>query len=156
MQNILTLGRRLIPTEQIVWVEAFDPESQPDFKSDKPFRSRVVLLNRDTHLSEDAPETLATRLAFRFLAEDQTAFNPNIVYQVETFAPTDSFKPEKPFKTRLKWRDANGEEQSKLLLTPAEVVIATVVRQGPNLSRKTRSVRPMSRRRVEKMQNARS
>ena len=34
----------------------------------------------------------------------------------------------KPYQSRLKWRDQDGEEQSKLLLTKAETVIAVVLR----------------------------
>lgn len=31
MQNILTLGRHLIPVEHIVWIEAFDPAQNRTF-----------------------------------------------------------------------------------------------------------------------------
>ena len=127
MQNILTLGRHLIPVEHIVWIEAFDPAQNPDFHSDRPYRSRVVLVNCDTHLSEETLEALAGKCGLRFLAQDQTAFNPHLTYRIETFAPTPTFTPEKPFKTRLKWWNADGEEQSKLLLTPREIVISIVM-----------------------------
>jgi hypothetical protein len=127
MQNILTLGRHMIPVEHIVRVEAFDPAQNPDFNSDRPYRSRVVLVNGDTHLSEEMLEPLTGKIGFRFLAQDQTAFSPHLAYRVETFMPTATFTPEKPFKTRLKWRDADGEEQSKLLLTPPEIVISIVM-----------------------------
>jgi hypothetical protein len=33
MQNVVTVGNRLLPLEQIAFVEPFDPNSNPDFKS---------------------------------------------------------------------------------------------------------------------------
>jgi hypothetical protein len=36
-----------------------------------------------------------------------------IVFKIETFEPTESFKPTKPYKTRLTWSDATGGDQSK-------------------------------------------
>lgn len=44
--------------------------------------------------------------------------------RIETFELTESFNPARPYKTRLKWRDLAGGEQSKLLLTTPEIVIA--------------------------------
>ena len=45
MQNVITIGKRSLPLEQVAFVEPFDPASNPDFKSDKPFKTRVVLLS---------------------------------------------------------------------------------------------------------------
>lgn len=129
MQNIVTIGRRLIPHEQIAFVEPFDPASNPEFKSDKPFKARVVMLNRDTVLAESTVEEFAEKCGLRMLTEESVAVNPNIAFRVETFIPTESFKPEKPYATRLKWRDLDGNEHSKLLLTNPESVIALVVRR---------------------------
>jgi hypothetical protein len=39
--TILTVGRRLVPIEQIALVEAFDANSNPDFKPEKDFKSRI-------------------------------------------------------------------------------------------------------------------
>lgn len=129
MRNVVTIGKRLIPLEQIAFVEPFDPASNPDFKSDRPFKARVVMLNRDTVLTETATAEFAEAYGFRMLSEEAVAVNPNIGFRVETFAPTESFKPEKPYATRLKWRDLEGSEHSKLLLTKPETVIAVVVRR---------------------------
>ena len=129
MQNVVTIGKRLIPLEQIALVEPFDPASNPDFKSDKPFKARVVMLNRDTVLTESATAEFVELYGFRMLGEESVAVNPNVAFRVETFEPTESFKPEKPFATRLKWRDVDGSEHSKLLLTKPETVIAIVVRR---------------------------
>jgi len=43
------------------------------------------------------------------------------------FEPTESFKPSKPYQTRLKWDDLAGAEQSKLLVTAPETVIAQIL-----------------------------
>jgi hypothetical protein len=130
MQKVITIGRRLVPAEQIALVEPFDPEANPSFKPDKPFKARVVLINRDNVLSEASPQEFADGHGFRMLTEDNVATNPAIAFRVETFTPTDEFKPTKPFLTRLRWRDQDGNDQSKLLLTKPETVIAVALRGG--------------------------
>jgi hypothetical protein len=129
MQDVITIGKRLLPVEQIAFVEPFDPASNPEFKSDKPFKARVVLLNRDTVLTETATAEFAEQHGFRMLSEDSIAVNPRVSFRVETFEPTESFKPEKPYATRLKWRDVDGSAHSKLLLGKPETVIAVAVRR---------------------------
>ena len=129
MQNVITIGKRLIPVEQIVFVEHFDPASNPDFRTEKPYMSRIVLINRDTVLAEAPPQELAAAHGFCTLPDDNIAVNPAIGFHVETFSPTEKFKPEKAFATRLKWRDLDGAEHSKLLLTQPESVLALVVRR---------------------------
>jgi hypothetical protein len=42
---------------------------------------------------------------------------------VEIFTPTERFNPSKPYRTRLKWHDHEGNEQSRLLVTEPEAVI---------------------------------
>jgi hypothetical protein len=78
------------------------------------------------------------------LDEDHIAVNPSVAFSVESFSPTDNSKPEKPYATRLKWRDLDGNEQSKLLLTQPETVIAVVLRGEAKLraARKGRPGRP--------------
>lgn len=129
-KDVITIGKRLIPVEQIAFIEPFDPSSNPEFKSDRPFKARVTLRNRDSVLAESAPEELGQAQGFRMLAEDQMHVNPAIPFNVESFAPTETFNPTKPYATRLKWRDGEGNEHSKLLLTKPETVIAIVVRSG--------------------------
>jgi len=148
MQDVVTIGKRLIPLEQIALVEPFDPASNPDFKSDKPFKARVVLLNRDTMLAEISPQEFAEAHGFRTLGDDQIAVNPAVPFRVETFTPTEIFKPEKAYRTRLKWRDPEGGgEHSKLLLTEPETVITVALRGGaePEAAAKTQVRRPRSR-----------
>jgi hypothetical protein len=147
MQDVITIGKRLIPVEQIAFAEPFDAASNPDFKSDKPFKARVVLVNRDTVLAEIAVQEFADAHGFRLLAEDSIAVNPGIAFRVETFEPSESFRPEKAYVSRLKWRDADGNEHSKLLLTPPERVIAVALRGEAEPAMRT-ATRPPARSRA--------
>lgn len=76
MPNIISVGRRLIPSEQIALVESYDPAANPQFKTEKPFKTRVVLINRDSVLTEDTPQMFADANGFRLLVEDNVATNP--------------------------------------------------------------------------------
>jgi hypothetical protein len=150
MQNIVTLGRRLVPIEQIAFVEPFDPAANPEFKPEKAYKARVVLLNRDSVLTEDTPQTFVKAHRFRMLSDDAVATNPAITFKVETFAPNEGFKPAKPYATRLMWRDQDGNEQSKLLLSKPETVIAVSVRgeaEPVDAETPRRPVRPRAPRR---------
>jgi hypothetical protein len=120
--------RTNIPIEHIALVEPFDPAANPQFKNEKDFKARVVLLNRESVLTEDAPDAFAQANGFRMLADDGVATNPAIKYKVEMFSPREGFAPAKPFVTRLLWRDQDDNEQSRLLLTKPETVIAVVLR----------------------------
>jgi hypothetical protein len=124
--EVITFGKRLVPAEQIAFIEAFDPASNPEFKSDRNFRGRVVLLNRDTVLTEMTPQDFAATHNMRLLADDNVAVGRTIAFRVETFTPTETFKPSKAYLTRIKWRDYDGNEQSKLLMTAPETVVTEV------------------------------
>jgi hypothetical protein len=148
MQNVVTIGRRLVPVEHIALVESFDPAKNPQFQPERAFKARVVLLNRDTVLTEQTPKEFADAHGFRMLAEDNVATNPALTFRIETFEPTDTFRPAAPYLTRLKWRDHDGNEQSKLLLAKPETVIAIALRGEvePGPDRQTLPRRPTSRR----------
>jgi hypothetical protein len=122
--TILTIGKRRISLEQIAYVEPFDPAANPEFKPEKDFKARLVLLNRDAVLTENSPEEFSEANDFHLFTEDNIAVNPSLAFRVETFAPTENFKPGKAYRTRIKWRDANGTEQSKLLVMEPETVVA--------------------------------
>src|SRR3984957_19220947 len=128
MENVITIGRRHVPIEQIAYVEPFETSANTDFKPEKPFKARVVLFDRETVLTEATPQEFADAHGFRVLAEDNVATNPAIAFHVESFEPTEGFKPTKPYQTRLMWRDPAGKNQSKLLLTRPEAVIAVALR----------------------------
>lgn len=136
--NIITIGKRLIPVEQIAYVEAFDPAANPEFKPEKDFKARLVLLNRDIVLTENSPGEFSGANGFHLLAEDNVAVNPSLAFRVETFAPTENFKPDKPYRTRIKWRDTNGSEHSKLLIMEPETVVAELSRRGANRAANTK------------------
>lgn len=123
--KVITIGKRLVPVEQIAYVEPFDPSSNPDYK--KEFKARVVLLNREMVLTEQTPQEFAIEHELHLFTEDSVAVNKMIQFKIETFEPTESFKPNKPYQTRLKWRDLAGEEQSKLLVTAPETVISEIL-----------------------------
>ncbi|HVR55666.1 MAG TPA: hypothetical protein VMT72_02415 [Pseudolabrys sp.] len=133
--NIVTVGKRLVPVDQIAFVEPFDPSSNPEFKPEKDYKGRIVLLNRDAVLTEQTPEAFATEHELHLFGEDGVAVNRAIVFKIETFEPTESFKPTKPYQTRLKWRDLAGKEQSKLLVTSPETVIAEILTAKAELVR---------------------
>ena len=127
MTNTVTIGKRLIPLDHIALVEPFDPAAYPGMKTDKAFKARVVLIDRASVLAEETPEGFAEAHRFRMLADENVATNPAIHFSVETFEPAEGFKPTKPFQTRLLWRDLDGNTQSKLLLSPPDVVLASAV-----------------------------
>jgi hypothetical protein len=128
MENVITIGRRHVPIEQIAYVEPFEIAADSDFKPEKPFKARVVLLDRDIVLAEAAPHEFADPHGFRLLVEDNVATNPAVTFRVESFEPTEGFRPTKPYQMRLMWRDPAGKNQSKLLLTRPEAVIAVALR----------------------------
>ena len=132
MNVTVTIGNRHIPLEHIVAVEPFDPETQLPIPSERVFRARVILVNRDTFLMEDIVEDFSQRHGFLLLSEDKISVNAaDIRFRVEGFVPASGFKPAKPYRSRLVWTDLDGEKQSKLLLSPPETVLAVAVRGEP-------------------------
>jgi hypothetical protein len=128
MSNFVLIGKRLIPREHVALVEPFSLEANPRLRTERDFKARVVLINRDSILNEETPEALAKEHGFRMLPADNVATNPAVSFRVETFAPAEGFKPAKPYVTRLLWRDLDGNDQSKLLLTDPETVLAIAVK----------------------------
>jgi hypothetical protein len=128
MSTFMTVGKRLIPREHIAFVEPYDPAANPRVQTARDFLARVMLINRDSILIEESPQAFAQANEFRMLADDNVATNPVVHFRVETFQPTEGFNPSKPYTTRLKWRDLDGNDQSKLLVTKPETVLAIAVR----------------------------
>ena len=87
-----------------------------------------MLIDPYSVLTEDTVEAFTEANKFRRLPDDNVATNPAVRFRVETFEPSEGFQPRKPYQSRLKWRDQDGNEQSKLLLTKPETVIAVVLR----------------------------
>jgi hypothetical protein len=84
MQNVITLRREHIPVEQIAYIEPFEPPANGQFRPDKPYKGRVVLLSRETVLTEETPKDFAEANEFRFLREDNVATNPLISFRIRT------------------------------------------------------------------------
>ena len=55
MDTIISIGRQLLPIENIALVEPFDRNVNPEFKPLKDFKSRVVQLNRVAGAVGDNP-----------------------------------------------------------------------------------------------------
>ncbi|QOZ24127.1 hypothetical protein [Bradyrhizobium sp. CCBAU 51753] len=72
-------------------------------------------------------QEFSTEHHLHLFAEDSVAVNRAIPFRVEIFERTENFNPTKPYKTRLKWKDLAGGEQSKLLLTVPETVITELL-----------------------------
>jgi hypothetical protein len=128
MTHSINIGRRLVPLEQIALIEPFDSSANPRMQSERPFKARVVLLNRDSILTEEPPEVFAEANGFRSLPEDGVFTNPEIHFGVEVFHAVGDFQPTKPYLSRIVWRDLDGNTQSKLLLTKPEHALAIAVR----------------------------
>jgi hypothetical protein len=157
MANFVTVGRRLIPREHIAFVEPFDPNANPKFQTSRDFKGRVVMVNRDSVLIEELPQMFADANGFRLLQMDRVATNPAVHFRVETFVPADGFAPSKAYASRLLWTDLDGQEQSKLLLSEPETVLAVAVKgeadphatvdapaRRPNRRKQAASVAPQS------------
>jgi hypothetical protein len=127
MSNFIIVGKRLIPREHIAFVEPYDPAANPRFQTTRDFQGRVVMVNRDSILIEERPEAFAEANGFRMLPMDRVATSPAIHFRVEQFLPAEGFTPAKAFATRLLWRDLDGNDQSKLLLSEPETVLAVAV-----------------------------
>ena len=128
MTSTIQIGRRLIPIEHIALVEPFDPAAQSRMLTERPFQARVVLLDRDSVLTEEAPAAFAEAHGFRVLGDDNVGTNPAVRFSVETFEKTEGFQPSKPYRSRLLWRDLEGNTQSKLLLSEPAAALAIAVK----------------------------
>jgi hypothetical protein len=150
MKNPIRIDKHHIPLEHVVLVEAFVPNPDAPLFSSRPFSTRIVLLNRDSMLTEQAIDDLAGAHGFRMLPQGEAAINPDVFFRVESFAPVDGFSPSRPFKSRLVWRDLDGNTQSKLLLAEPEAVLALIVDgvagEAPAGPANERISRPKSRR----------
>lgn len=128
MDKVITIGKRLLPVEHIAFVEPYDPATNPKLQTSRAYQARIVLINRDSVLTEHSTKAFAEAHRFRLLEGDQIATNPAVSFRVETFKAADGFTPSKPYATRLLWRDQDGNDQSKLLLAAPELVVAVVLR----------------------------
>lgn len=128
MTETVTIAKRLIPLEHIALLEPFSADELSRIKTDRPFKTRVVLLNRESVLSEEELEAFAAKYGFRMLLNEGIAANPLVAFSVEAFEPQEGFSPTKPYRSRLMWKDQTGEGQSRLLLAGPQDVLTVIVR----------------------------
>ncbi len=136
MFKVISVGKRLIPIEEIAFAESYEPKENSSLQSSRNFQTRLVLIDRDSVLIETPVALFAETNGFRPLENDPVALNPALRFKVETFEPSAEFSPAKPFSSRLRWRAPDGNDHSKLLVTLPEVVLSvltgkTVERAAP-------------------------
>ncbi|WP_157223472.1 hypothetical protein [Rhodovulum sp. PH10] len=124
MPNMFTIGKRLVPVDEVAFVEPYSPGENPKIQTVRNYQARVVQVNRESVLTEQSVAAFAEEHKFRLIDEDGIAVNPAVRFWVETFTPTEGFTPTKPYVTRLVWRDHDGNAQSKLLVAAPETVLA--------------------------------
>jgi hypothetical protein len=66
MQKIVTIGRRLVPLDHIA-VEPFVRDETSDFKPEKAFQARIVVLDRDSGVSSSGRPQRAARRGISFI-----------------------------------------------------------------------------------------
>jgi hypothetical protein len=147
MTDLIRIGKRLIPVEHVALIEPYVHTPDSPLRTNREFKSRIVLLNRDSVLSERVPDELAKEHAFRMLTADGVATNPSIHFGVEEFQAAENFTPTKDYLTRLSWLDFEGNSQSKLLLTNPETTLAVAVRGEGTMPTTTEAVKPQRPRR---------
>lgn len=148
MSNVITVGKRFIPREQIALVEPFEVNPNSTFQTSRTYEGRLVLVSSESMLIEETAEAFAEAHQFKLLAADRIAINPEVRFQVESFAPGKDFNPTKPFVSRLLWRDFDGNRRSKLLLSEPEAVLAVIAPEDSGASvTKIAATRKGSRRR---------
>jgi hypothetical protein len=125
--KVLTIGKRLISTDQIALVEPFDPKANPEFRPEKDFKARIILLNRNAVLTEHTVAAFAEEHELHLLKDDDVAIKRGVFFKVESFTPSEKFNPIKPYLTRLKWVDPTGTDQSKPLVMSPEAVMAEIL-----------------------------
>ena len=64
MSTTVTVGKRLIPIEHIALIEPFDAAAQSKLQTDRPFQARIVLIDRESVLTEEALAAFAEKHAF--------------------------------------------------------------------------------------------
>jgi hypothetical protein len=85
MSTVVHVSKHLIPVERIALFEPFVMPEEPPFSTSKDFKSRIVLLDKMSILTEETPEELAQANGFRM--------NPTVAFGVETFTPVENFQP---------------------------------------------------------------
>src|ERR1700742_2754022 len=110
MSNFITVGKRLIPIRDIVLVEPYEPREDAPITTEKNFRGRIVLIDRDSVLIEETPQAFSESHGLSLIEKDSSAINPTAArFRVEIFEPSHGFTPTKAYRTRLKWMQGEDE-----------------------------------------------
>lgn len=117
MQSTVVVGKRLIPIEHVVLIEPCDPATLEQIESQRPFQARLILPDRSSVLTEDSLQGFAKAHGFRQIEADSVALNPAVLFHVETFEASGDFKPARPYRSRLLWRNPKGQMNSRLMLS---------------------------------------
>lgn len=128
MTKTITIGKKLIPLEHVVLAVPFDPETQLNIQTERSLKTCLILIDRDSVLTEQALAEFVEEHGFRMLQSDGVGTNPLVRVSVEAFAPSPDFQPRRPYRSRLVWRDLDGERNSVLLLSDPADVLAIAVR----------------------------
>jgi hypothetical protein len=54
------IGKPLVPAEQVAFIEPYDPTANPRFQTAREYQARVVMVDRDSILTEQTIEDFAT------------------------------------------------------------------------------------------------
>jgi hypothetical protein len=130
MEQTVIVGKRHVPVEQIALIEPFNPETQLPLPTERTFHARIVFVDRDSVLTEEPLAQFVEKYGFRLIEGDGIATNPGVHFSVESFVPAKGFTPTRDYRSRLLWRDLNGERQSRLLLSEPEKLLSVAVRGG--------------------------
>ena len=85
------------------------------------FKARIVLLDRRSFCAKRNRAGLPRRAACDFSTKAMSALSRDILSRGEVRADR-RFQSRKAYLTRLKWRNASGKEQSKLLLVKEALI----------------------------------
>lgn len=142
MTTHVHIGKRVVALEDITLIEPFDQTAHPGMRTDRAFKARIGLIDRQSVLTEETVDAFAKAHDFHAIPLDGIAINPAMSFAVETFVPVPGFEPSKPFQARLQWRDHDGDSQSKLLLTPPDPLLELVSKtREPSAAARTAPVK---------------
>ena len=70
--TVVTIGRKLVPLAQVALLEVFDRAANPEFKPEKDYKARLILLNREIPATMKAllRVTPSSRVTLGFSAAD--------------------------------------------------------------------------------------
>lgn len=134
--KVITIGKKLVSVEQVAFVEPFDPTANPEFKPEKDYKGRIVMLNRDIVLTEQTPQEFAAEHELHLFTEDillDEAQDTNpVVLDVLRKQPAQMIYVGDKYQQIYEWRGAvNAMEKIE---TQGETYLTTSFRFGPAIA----------------------